>query len=243
MNEKSFYHLTELNHFNYPEFRENVLQSERTEAMTSRSYPGYPCWKLPKVRFKLGKSLEKILTQRRSIRELKKELPSSRVLGRLLHFSHGITSNFGGGSVPSAGSLQALELYLVIWETSWIPAGLYHYDRVGHHLSQISAKMQRVDWEPIVPSLHHISGGSLLWVLVGDGERVAQKYKDRGYRFLLLEAGHLMQNLCLVSANLRLSTVPLGGFFEAEIARQFCLPSGDIVAYVGIAGTPVQKKR
>jgi hypothetical protein len=33
-----------------------------------------------------------------------------------------------------------------------------------------------------------------------------------------------------------LCTVPLGGFFEGEIAAAFQLPATDIVAYLGVAG-------
>ncbi len=63
------------------------------------------------------------------------------------------------------------------------------------------------------------------------------KYAERGLRFLLLEAGHLMQNLCLVSASLGLSTVPLGGFFERQLARRLMLLASDEVLYAGICGS------
>jgi len=89
----------------------------------------------------------------------------------------------------------------------------------------------------VVPSLPLVAGGALLWILVGDGVRVQAKYGVRGLRFLLLEAGHLMQNLCLLSTSLGLATVPLGGFFENDIARALALPPGDVVAYMGICGT------
>jgi nitroreductase len=65
---------------------------------------------------------------------------------------------------------------------------------------------------------------------------VEAKYGARGGRFLLLEAGHVMQNLCLLSASLGLATVPLGGYFERAIAEQFLLPSTDLVLYVGVCG-------
>jgi hypothetical protein len=45
-----------------------------------------------------------------------------------------------------------------------------------------------------------------------------------------------MQNLCLVSASLGLCTVPLGGFFEADIARLFALARADVVACLGVLG-------
>src|SRR5207244_1108691 len=124
---------------------------------------------------------------------------------RLLYFGHGVTAPDSRGPVQSAGGLQALELYLVLFEPSWLPAGLYHYDRAGHHLSQLCAGAGRHDWQGRVPSLGQVAGGALLWVLVGDGERAVARYAARGYRFLLLEAGHLMQNLCLLSASLGLT--------------------------------------
>ena len=142
------------------------------------------------------------------------------------------------GPVPSAGGLQALELYLVVFETGWLPTGLYHYDRAGHHLSQIAEGAERTDWERRVPSLAMIRGGALLWVLIGDKGRAARKYSDRTAVFLLQEAGHLMQNLCLLSASLGLVTVPLGGYFERDIARQLSLPRTDMVLYTGVCGRP-----
>jgi SagB-type dehydrogenase family enzyme len=137
--------------------------------------------------------------------------------------------------MPSAGSLQALELYLAVLSSGWLPTGWYHYDRAGHHLVRL-AETSRAELLPIVPSLNLVQGGTILWVLVGDGARVRAKYGERGLRFLLLEAGHLMQNLCLLSASLALTTVPLGGYFEADLARVLSLLPTDEVLYTGLCG-------
>jgi SagB-type dehydrogenase family enzyme len=125
-----------------------------------------------------------------------------------------------------------------VLEPGWLPAGLYHYDRCGHHLSQIEAEATREEVRALGPSLQLLPGGALLWVVVGDGARVQGKYRERGLRFLLLEAGHLMQDLCLVSASVGLVTVPLGGFFEADLARRLRLPATDEVLYLGVCGAP-----
>jgi SagB-type dehydrogenase family enzyme len=85
----------------------------------------------------------------------------------------------------------------------------------------------------------HVPGAPLLWLIVGDGARAGRKYGDRAARFLLLEAGHLMQNLCLLSTTLGLCTVPLGGFFEEELRRLLDLPGTDEVLYVGACGEAV----
>jgi SagB-type dehydrogenase family enzyme len=233
--------LLELDAASYPELRDAILVAVASgEALPGepRSYPGYPCWALDRVRPRLWGSLDRVLARRRCLRELSPELPSRRVISRLLQAGHGITGPLAAGPVPSAGGLQALELYLVVFEPGWLPSGLYHYDRVGHHLSQIAAGASRADWDRLSPSLGLIRGGAFLWVLIGDRECVARKYGERAVRFLLQEAGHLMQNLCLLSASLGLVTVPLGGYFERAIARQFVLPRTDLVLYLGVCGRP-----
>jgi SagB-type dehydrogenase family enzyme len=149
--------------------------------------------------------------------------------------AHGITGADGRGPTPSAGALQALEVYLAVLSPGWLPTGLYHYDRAGHLLARL-AETTREELAPIVASLQLVEGGALLWILVGDGARVTAKYGERGLRFLLLEAGHLMQSLCLASASLGLVTVPLGGYFEADLARKLALLPSDEVLYLGLCG-------
>jgi SagB-type dehydrogenase family enzyme len=231
--------LFELDLVSFPEWRDGIVAAEASGAAAPgkpRSYPGYPRWPLDKGRPRLWAALDRALGRRRCVGQLRAELPSRRLVSRLLLASHGVTGPRFGGPVPSAGGLQALELYLVVFTAGWLPSGLYHYDRAGHHLSQMAAGAAQADWVRRVPSLHQVSGGALLWVLVGDGRRVESKYGRRGGRFLLQESGHLMQNLCLVSASLGLVTVPLGGYFERQIADQFLLPRSDLVLYVGVCG-------
>ena len=233
--------LLELDAASYPEWRDRILEADASGASLPgepRSYSGYPRWALDRLRPRLWGSLDRILTRRRCLRELNTDLPARRVLSRLLLMGHGITAPLSAGPVPSSGALQALELYLVVFEAGWLPAGVYHYDRSGHHLSQIAAGADRTGWEPRVPSLSLVRGGAFLWVVVGDGARVERKYGERAVRFLLQESGHLMQNLCLLSASLGLVTVPLGGYFERDVARQLVLHRSDLILYVGICGRP-----
>ena len=238
--------MLELDAASYPEWRDGILAAEASgEALPGepRTYPGYSRWPLDRARPRWGPSLDRALAARRSRQDLGTALPARRTLSRLLGASHGITGPRSAGPVPSAGGLQALELYLVALEPGWLPAGVYHYDRAGHHLSQLAGGATRADWAACVPSLDLVRGGAVLWVLVGDGDRVARKYGERTLRFLLQEAGHLMQNLCLVSASLGLVTVPLGGSFEAAVARRLALPSTDLVLYTGVCGRPEGDKR
>jgi SagB-type dehydrogenase family enzyme len=239
MSAHTFYRATELDRTSFPAWLEEIAAAEASGAALPgqpRSYPGYPRWPLPLTRKRWLVSLDRALARRRCAAVLGASLPSREQLGRLLQGAHGVTGPHSAGPTPSAGGLQALELYLAVLTPGWLPAGLYHYDRSGHHLSQLSAVGLRHELQPCVPSLEPIEGGALLWLLVGDGSRAAGKYGARGLRFLLLEAGHLMQSLCLLSTSLGLVTVPLGGFFERELGRLLHLPDDDIVVYVGVCG-------
>jgi SagB-type dehydrogenase family enzyme len=184
--------------------------------------------------------MDHTLTTRRSPDAFTDTQPTRPQLGRLLHLAHGITGADGRGPVPSAGGLQGLELYLAVLAPGWLGVGAYHFDRTAHALSLLEPGIARPEWEAMVPVLPFLRGGAILWLLVGDGARVMAKYGERGRRFLLLEAGHLMQNLCLVSASLGLGTRPLGGYFEDVLARRLHLLPTDDVLYLGLCGVPAR---
>ena len=237
---RAFLRDSELDRTSYPDFRDGIVGFEQEPPPHgTRSYPGYPRVRLEKCRPRALSGLEKALLGRRCFRRLGRQTPSKRIMSRLLQFSHGVCGPEGRGPAPSSGGLQAVELYVTAFEPSWLPAGIHHYDRADHHLSQIGTGTDRARWTSLVPSMEQVDGGALLWILVGDGARVGAKYGDRGGRFLLLEAGHVMQNLSLMSASLGLSTVPLGGALEPEIARALALPGSDAVLYVGLCGRSI----
>jgi SagB-type dehydrogenase family enzyme len=231
--------MSELDETSFPAWRDAIARFEEDTAAgvdhAPRSYPGYPRRELPRPRRHLRSSLERALATRATPPRLATDPLSADELGRITSLAHGVRRDGGRGPVPSAGALQALELYLLQLVPGWLPPGRYHYDRAALALACIAP-----GGEPhaAIPSIALVEGGALAWVLVGDRARVAAKYGDRAGKFLLLEAGHLMQNLCLVSAEAGLQTVPLGGFFERALARAFELPATDDVLYVGLCGRP-----
>lgn len=233
-----FVRSTELDRTTFPAWRDAILAAEASATSTPppRSYPAYPRFALKKLRGRLWPPLDRALKRRRRVCPLGTDLPSCDQVSRLLQLAHGITGQGWAGPTPSAGGLQALELYLAVLEQGWLPTAYFHYDRTGHYLSKLTDNAGRAEVQAFVPSLEQFTGGSIFWLLVGDGARATAKYSERGLRFLLLEAGHLMQNLCLVATSLGLATVPLGGFFERDLARRLQLLETDLVLYGGVCG-------
>ena len=129
---------TELDATNFPEWRDRLLAFEADAALIEpRTYPGYPSWPLLRVKPRVWPPLDRALMRRRSAQAFSTAMPSKRALSTLLRMAHGLTADRARGPVPSAGGLQALELYLVAFEKSWLSPGAYHFDRAGQHLSQI----------------------------------------------------------------------------------------------------------
>jgi SagB-type dehydrogenase family enzyme len=58
---------------------------------------------------------------------------------------------------------------------------------------------------------------SLIIFITAIFERSTLKYSDRGYRFVLLEAGHIAQNINLVINGMGLGCINLGGFFDRQV--------------------------
>ena len=80
--------------------------------------------------------------------------------------------------------------------------------RPGNYRDEIMKLL--VEEEPAMPA-------AAVLVLVGTVTRLLEKYGDRGYRLLLLETGHLSQNILLVAESLHLAAVPVGGFQDDEL--------------------------
>src|SRR5690242_10680548 len=116
MRDDVFFRATELDRTTFPAWRDAILEAESSGSAAPgepRSYPGYPHWPLLRLRPRLWPSLDHMLAKRRCASRQGVVLPSRRKLSRLLQAGHGITGQANRGPVPSAGGLQALELYLI----------------------------------------------------------------------------------------------------------------------------------
>ena len=62
-----------------------------------------------------------------------------------------------------------------------------------------------------------MENANLVFCLVADFSRTQKKYGPRGYRYILLEAGHSAQNICLAATELGLGSLCMGGFVDSLV--------------------------
>jgi SagB-type dehydrogenase family enzyme len=56
-----------------------------------------------------------------------------------------------------------------------------------------------------------------VFIWTGVLNRTMWKYRERGIRYLFLDAGHICQNLMLAATALGLGVCPVGAFFDDEV--------------------------
>jgi len=117
---------------------------------------------------------------------------------------------------PSGGGLYPIELYLLIESdvVSDVESGLFHYNVLDHTLEQIGGKPEMLEAKAAMNINREVP---IICMLSACWERNMQKYDDFGYKIVLLEAGHIAQNLILTARGIGLQSWPFVHFNEKEL--------------------------
>jgi SagB-type dehydrogenase family enzyme len=143
-------------------------------------------------------------------------------LSVLLFAASGVTRHSPGfgqpglRAAPSAGALYPLDAYVIARRVETLPARLFHYDPDRHALtgSDGDGGVRAVTDALIDPAP---GDASAVLIFVACFPRSRIKYGLRAYRFVLLEAGHVAQNVLLAASALGLAALPIGGFYDRRI--------------------------
>jgi SagB-type dehydrogenase family enzyme len=119
-------------------------------------------------------------------------------------------------TVPSAGALYPLELYVHVRAVSGLEPGLYHFQATAGLLQRLRP-LSDDEFVPAFVQPEVIGSAAAVILITALFERTTFKYGERGYRFALIEAGHVAQNIDLIAGALHLPAVNLGGFFDREL--------------------------
>jgi SagB-type dehydrogenase family enzyme len=195
-----------------PEMR--VTAARAVKRYRQASLVALPAPRLPRT------PLGAAIARRRSERSFAASPLALAELATLLAAGYGVTGMVGGQpvrSVPSGGALYPLELYVVAQRVDGLDPALYHFDpfrRALEHLRAVDGDDTLRDLSPYGPLLADAAAVILVTAMFW---RTRFKYGLRGYRFALLEAGHVGQNLTLTATALGLASVPVGGVYDRRV--------------------------
>lgn len=185
--------------------------------------------------------LESLLSGRHSTREFAERPLDLPTVSQLLWAVGGVNRPDGQRTVPSAGALYPLEVYLVAGDVSGLEAGVYRYDPRAHTLVRTVEGDVRARLATAAVRQRWIASVPVVLVVAAEYERTTGKYGDRGVRYAHIEVGAVAQSVYLQAGALGLGTTLVGAFDDAEVAKVLGLPSAHRPLGLLPVGSPVPR--
>ncbi len=203
---------------------------------------------LPKPDLSTEPNLWGLLLHRRSRRAYAKNSSLSlETLSSLLWSTQGVTAGHGESlyrTAPSAGALYPVETYLSINAVDGLEKGIYHFR--PKHFDLEFLRQEDLSKELAAASLGQVmvmhAPVTFLWSAVI--ERAKWKYRQRAYRYIYLDAGHIAENLYLAGEAMRLGVCTIGAFFDDDVNRLVGLDGvEETIIYMATIGRPKAGRR
>jgi SagB-type dehydrogenase family enzyme len=170
-------------------------------------------------------SLLQLMAKRRTRRQGLARSVSLQALSEALFAGLGITGTARNAVVtlplsmtPSGGARNPYEAYVFVKSVEGLSPGIYHYSAFEHTLAKVSEAS---------PSLAELVGGQewadtmpCMIVLVAHMDRTMWKYSDaNAYRVVMIEAGHIGQNIMLSATAQGLTACPTAALSHSAICE------------------------
>ncbi len=216
-------------------------ESAEWKTVSFKEYPRSLKILLPKPD-QLKIELSDVILKRHTEREFSDSPLSKEIIGNLLFWSLGILHKLEDGKnilrrpYPSGGARYPVEPYVVVFRGESLEKGAYHYNFKEHALEEI----QHSDVGKIKRALPYefAKNAAALILLSFVGDRTLKKYGNLGYKLVILEAGHIGQNIYLVGAALGLGVLALGAMDYGVVQKELGLGEGENVFYQLAVGWP-----
>lgn len=174
--------------------------------------------KLP-TDWKIDRSLDEILQYRRSCRRYTDKPLSLENLAIMLWAGQGISGRAGSfyfRTAPSAGALYPVETYLSIQNVDAVVPGLYHFQPAEFVLEKIREGFAGKQVAEAALDQNFLAKAGVVFIWSAILRRNFSKYGHRGLRYIMLDAGHICQNILLAAEGLKLGSCPVAAFYDDD---------------------------
>ncbi|MBF0384991.1 MAG: SagB/ThcOx family dehydrogenase [Candidatus Omnitrophica bacterium] len=177
--------------------------------------------KLPIPKFQ-GITLEQAISSRRSQKDYTGRPISVEQLSQLLFAAYGVTGkDFDRPlrSAPSAGAIYPFEIYAAVNNVKEISPGIYKYDGLTHSLKFLRGGEFLREIISASYGQDFMEESSVVLILSVSPDKMIERYGQRGWRYLYMEAGHISENIYLEAVSLGLGSVSVGAFIDEQMDK------------------------
>jgi SagB-type dehydrogenase family enzyme len=137
-----------------------------------------------------------------------------------------------------------IQLYLYVHRVYGLEPGVYRFWPERAELEQLRTGDQRIAAAGLSLGQFLAGNACVAFSMIGDLDRAARAFGDRGYRYVHFEAGAIGQRLYLAAEALGLGATGIGAFYDEEVHRYLNLTPGQgRVVYHFAIGYPVPDSR
>jgi len=120
-----------------------------------------------------------------------------------------------------------------------IEPGIYHYDVANHQLEQLSQGDFRAEVAGAALDQRMAADANVVFVWTAVFQRSRWKYRQRAYRYIYLDAGHVAQNLALAAVALDLGSCQIAALYDEEANRLLGVDGvEESTIYMSVVGKP-----
>jgi len=218
---------------------EKVLTSEpHPLAELDDAYQGQPALPLTANPIDWEEGIGQTILIRRSTRAYSAEPFLKEELGAVLAFSYQFMAE---NRLFLHFDPSLVSTYAVIHRVLGVDPGVYYYAPVSQELRAIQlGDFRQQTWHFCLGQELGRDAAAII-LHVTHLPRAIERYGDRVYRYLHLDAGHLGERMNLAAVRLGLGASGIGGFFDDEINGLLGLSLDQIVIYVTTLGRPQER--
>ncbi len=166
-------------------------------------------------------------------------------LSALLWATQGITAatgNYQLRSAPSAGALYPIETYLLVRSVEGLAQGLYHFRPLSFDLEFLQSGDFGRSLAEAALGQRMMAEAQTVFIWTAVVARSKWKYRQRAYRYIYLDAGHIAQNLYLAGTAAGIGICGVGAFFDDRVNSLIGVDgTEETVLYLASAGCPTRQ--
>jgi len=175
-----------------------------------------------------------LLLERKSERVFTNESITQEELAFMLWSANGVHSTRGNGistfrPVPSGGARHPFEIYFIVQNVEGLESGIYHYLPM-HNIGEMKVTIERIGDLPeqtpdtinalVVGQKWAVKAPVLLFISCIP-YRAEWRYNDAAHRVMLIDLGHLGQNMMLSATSLGLGSCCLAAYHQVKCDALF----------------------